>query len=123
MLRNYSHRSGRQPKIYVKSEAAITVLELLMMGSVSPETCWEIKKHWNNKFYYTVASCWLFLWNLYFAMLYPEPSLMCLAELVEPDSFKKYYWPHASFYFFEQCRRRKNQVTFKSVRIGIIAVE
>ena len=35
-----------------------------MMGGVSPETCWAIKKHRNNKFYYTVASCWLFLWDL-----------------------------------------------------------
>jgi len=34
-----SHRSGRQPKTYVKPEAAITVFELLMMGGVSPETC------------------------------------------------------------------------------------
>jgi len=36
------------------------------MGGVSPETCWAIKKHWNNKFYYTVASCWFFLWDLYY---------------------------------------------------------
>jgi hypothetical protein len=37
-LRWLSHRSGnRQPKTYVKSEAAITVFELLMMGGVSPE--------------------------------------------------------------------------------------
>jgi len=35
-----------------------------MMGGVSPETCWAIKKHWNNKFYYTVASCRFFLWDL-----------------------------------------------------------
>jgi hypothetical protein len=48
----------------VKPEAAITIFELLMMGGVSPETCWAIKKHWNNKFYYTVASCWFFLWDL-----------------------------------------------------------
>jgi len=34
-----SHRSGRQPKTYVKSEAAITVFEFLMMGGVSLETC------------------------------------------------------------------------------------
>ena len=61
-----SHRSGRQPKTYVKPEAAITVFELLMMGGVSPETCWAIKKHWNNKFYYTVASCLFFLWVLYY---------------------------------------------------------
>jgi len=35
-----SHRSGnRQPKTYVKPEAAITVFELLVMGDVSLETC------------------------------------------------------------------------------------
>jgi hypothetical protein len=32
-----------------------------MMCCVSPETCWAIKKHWNNKFYYSVASSWFFL--------------------------------------------------------------
>jgi hypothetical protein len=58
-----AERSGWQPKKYVKPEAAITVFELLTMGGVSPETCWAIKKHWNNKFYYTVASCWFFLWD------------------------------------------------------------
>ena len=55
------HGSGRQPKTHVKPEAAITVFELLMMDSGSPETCQAIKKHWNNKFYYTAASCWFFL--------------------------------------------------------------
>jgi hypothetical protein len=60
-----SHRSGRQPKTYVKPEAAITVFELLMISGVSPETCWAIKKHWNNKFYYTVASYWFFLLDLH----------------------------------------------------------
>jgi hypothetical protein len=54
----------RQPQTYVKPEAAITVFELLMMGGVSLETCWAIKKHWNNTFYYTVAFCWLFLYDL-----------------------------------------------------------
>ena len=57
--------SCRQPQTYVKPEAAITVFELLMMSGVSLETCWAIKKHWNNKFYYTVASCWLFLYDLH----------------------------------------------------------
>jgi hypothetical protein len=33
------HRSGRQPKSYVKPEAVITVFELLMMDGVLPETC------------------------------------------------------------------------------------
>jgi len=61
-----SHDSCRQPQTYVKTEAEITVFELLMMRSVSLETFWAIKKHWNNKFYYTVASCWLFLYDLYY---------------------------------------------------------
>ena len=60
-----SHHSSQHPKMYIKPEAAVTVFELLMMGCVSPETCWAIKKQWNNKFYYTVASCWFFLWVLY----------------------------------------------------------
>jgi len=25
------------------------------------ETCWAFSKHWNNKFYYKVASFWIFL--------------------------------------------------------------
>ena len=41
-LRWLSHRSGRQPKTYVKPKAAITVFELLMMGGVSPEICWAV---------------------------------------------------------------------------------
>jgi len=57
--------AGNQKRI-VKPEAAITVFEHLMMGAVSPETCWAIKKHRNNKFYYKVPSCWFFLWDLYY---------------------------------------------------------
>jgi hypothetical protein len=34
-----NHDSCRQPQTYVKPEAAITVFELLMMSSVSFETC------------------------------------------------------------------------------------
>jgi hypothetical protein len=37
-----------------------------MMGGLSPEMRWAIKEHWNNKFYYTVTSCWFFLWDLYY---------------------------------------------------------
>ena len=32
-----------------------------MMSGVPLETCWAFNKLWNNKFYYKVASCWLFL--------------------------------------------------------------
>jgi len=72
-------RSCQQPKTYVKPEAAITVFELLMMGGVSPETCWAIEKHWNNKFYCTVASCWFFLWILYYDVRIHEHQVCILS--------------------------------------------
>jgi hypothetical protein len=74
------HDSCRQPQMYVKPEAAITVFELLMMSGMSLETCWAIKKHWHNKLYYTVASCSLFLYDLHYK-LYPVslPALPCSA--------------------------------------------
>jgi hypothetical protein len=31
------------------------------MSGMPLETCRAFKKFWNNKFYYKVASCWLFL--------------------------------------------------------------
>jgi len=37
-----------------------------MVSRMSLETCWAIKKHWHNKFYCTVASFWLFLYDLYY---------------------------------------------------------
>jgi len=33
------------------------------MSGVPLETCWAFNERWNNKFYYKVASCWLFLLN------------------------------------------------------------
>jgi len=32
-----------------------------MMSRMPLEICWAFNKFWNNKFYYKVASCWLFL--------------------------------------------------------------
>jgi hypothetical protein len=32
-----------------------------MMSDVPLETCWDFNKRWNNKFYYKVAFCWLFI--------------------------------------------------------------
>jgi len=40
---------------------------LLMMGGVSPETCWASDKYWIIKFRYIVASCWIFLYESYYA--------------------------------------------------------
>jgi len=35
------------------------------MSGVPLETCWPLKKLWNNKFYYKAASCWYFYWVIY----------------------------------------------------------
>jgi len=42
-------------------------LRLLMMGGVSPETCWASYKYGKTKFWYIVSSCILFmnLWRLH----------------------------------------------------------
>jgi len=32
-----------------------------MMNGMPFETCLALNKLWNNKFYYRVASCWLYL--------------------------------------------------------------
>jgi len=38
---------------------------LLMMGGVSPETCWASYKYGITKFWHIVASCWIFsLWTV-----------------------------------------------------------
>ena len=52
--------NGRSPHAYVNQRLQIQ-LELLMMSGVPLETCWDFSERWNNKFYYKVASCWLFL--------------------------------------------------------------
>jgi hypothetical protein len=41
----------------VKPEAATAVIELLMMGGETPETCWAVNKRQDNKLK-TVASGW-----------------------------------------------------------------
>jgi hypothetical protein len=51
---------GRSPHAYVNQRLQIQ-LERLMMSGVPLETCWAFNERWNNKFYYKVASCWLFL--------------------------------------------------------------
>jgi len=51
---------GRSPHAYVNQRLQIQ-LELLIMSVVPLETCWAFNERWNNKFYYKVASCWLFL--------------------------------------------------------------
>jgi len=75
--------------------------ELLMMGGMSPKTCWAIKKHWNNKFYYTVASCWFFLWVLYYDTRIREhqPNFLLHGLLA---LYTYYYSYFILFYFYKE---------------------
>jgi hypothetical protein len=102
-----SHRNSRQPKTYVKPEAAITVFELLMMGGVSPETCWAIKKHYSNKFYYMVASCWFFLWDQDFCLLMCSAFTLLRFSLDSPSNIWNAHilCSEHPFPFTHQCRK------------------
>jgi len=51
---------SRLPHAYVNQRLQIQ-LELLMVSGMPLETCWGFNEWWNNKFYYKVAFCWLFL--------------------------------------------------------------
>ena len=44
-----------------KTRGCLCSFMLLMMGGVSPETCWASYKY-EIKFWYTVASCWIFFY-------------------------------------------------------------
>ena len=47
----------------------------------------RVKKHWNNKFYYAFASCWLFLYDYYTLALtrirdiFKPPGIFCRADV------------------------------------------
>jgi len=69
-----------------------------MMGGVSPKTCWAIKKHWNNKFYYKVASCWFFLWD---SQDLSETMLWCQMSMWMESC--TYLLPSQGFCFWNEC--------------------
>ena len=50
---------------------------LLMMGGVSPKTFWASWKYGIIKVWYTVASCWIFLYELYYGFSYVEGCWTC----------------------------------------------
>ena len=56
-------QAGQRPltTTWVYKPQAANSLELLMMSGMPLETRWAFNKVWNNKFYYKVATCWLFL--------------------------------------------------------------
>jgi len=49
-----------------------------MMGGVAPETCWASYKYGIIKFWYIVASCWTFLYELYYGALIHEHRVISI---------------------------------------------
>jgi len=58
-----------------KTRGRQSSFRLLMMGCVSPETCSASYKYGIIKFWYIVASCWIFLYELHFLKLYTNLSM------------------------------------------------
>jgi hypothetical protein len=56
---------GRCQALCLTTRGCQCSFRLLMMGGVSPETCWPSYKYGIIKFWYTVASCWIFLYEVY----------------------------------------------------------
>jgi len=62
------HQTTRPTTFHLwKTRGRQCSFRLLMMGGVSPETCWASYKYGIVKCWYVVASCWIFL--------YESPSL------------------------------------------------
>jgi hypothetical protein len=59
---NVQQQHVQQPSTYAKPEPASAVLDSWWLGGVSPETRWASYKY-EIKFWYTVASCWIFFMN------------------------------------------------------------
>jgi hypothetical protein len=64
-----------------KTRGSQCSFRLLMMGGVSPETCWASYKYGKIKFWYIVASCWIFLYELYYnARIHEQQDHSCVSK-------------------------------------------
>jgi len=109
----------------VKPEAAAAVIELLMLGGRTPETCWAVNKRQDNK----LGNCctWLVIY-LNCTMLHGLTNLkfryinysMCMCIYI-------YIYIYVYIYIYsnrtEQERHCRYSVTLSRTRITIVAVE
>jgi len=104
--------SGRSPHVYVNQRLQIQ-LELLMMSGMPLETCWAFNERWNNKFYYKVTSCWLFLLNhnMMHGSMNIKYDVLVLLPLSPPPPPHKYHI--LSLLLIDCCYRywRVNDIT------------
>ena len=101
--------------------------QLLMMSDMPLETCWAFNKRWNNKFYYKVASGWLFLLiNTYtficcFPMLYTSWSNSLVHSVSVTTSDEEYVGNSTLRYNPEGSRVRLSMVSLKIFTVIILS--
>jgi len=72
----------RPTTFYVwKTRGCQCSFRLLMMSGVSPETCWASYKYGIIKFWYIVASCWIFVYETAY-LLNASTFNLCLSAVV-----------------------------------------
>jgi hypothetical protein len=81
-----------------------------MIGGVSPETCWASRKY-EIKFWYTVASCWIFFVNYTMMQGATNIKWTCLCLFYFPRSSRRAmilgrFTGFAPFVFLETVTRR-----------------
>jgi len=88
---------GQSPHAYVNQRLQIQ-LELLMMSGMPLETRWAFNERWNNKSYYKVASCWLFL--LSHTMMHGSMNIKHCNEMPQVGGWNLFYVFCTTFAFF-----------------------
>ena len=81
-----------------------------MIIGMQLETCWAFNKFWNNKFYYKVASCWLFL--LILTTMHGSMNIKVILTI---------YFYSSSFEITEGCTqvlRVYSNVQFKKITVN-----
>jgi hypothetical protein len=84
---------------------------LLMMGGVSLETCWTSYKYRIIKFCYTVASCWIFLYELPRIVI----SNVVIAWRLQFPAAEPVCWPCSNLFLWDEV---KEQTSLFSLSFG-----
>ena len=69
-------------RLRMKIQRLPVQFRLLMMGGVSPKTCWASYKYGIIKFWYVIASCWIFLYKFYYDARIHERQALTLRRLM-----------------------------------------
>ena len=107
-----------------KTRGSQCSFRLLMMGGVSPETCWASYKYGIIEFWYIVASCWIFLYEFYYdARIHEHQTLVLVCNLqVSAASgiltdhwvfWKWCVWYRAPMVVPERLSKRRCKTTFR----------